>query len=63
MKVLFAFTLTLIAGLSTGIGSIIAFFAKKTNVILPIWGTPRKKTAWYNVGNGRRAFFTAAFII
>ena len=31
MKVLFAFALTLIAGLSTGIGSIIAFFAKKTN--------------------------------
>lgn len=29
--VLFAFFLTLIAGLSTGIGSIIAFFAKKTN--------------------------------
>ncbi len=29
--VLFAFLLTLIAGLSTGIGSAIAFFAKKTN--------------------------------
>ena len=27
----FAFGLTLIAGLSTGIGSAIAFFAKKTN--------------------------------
>ena len=30
-EILFAFSLTLIAGLSTGIGSIIAFFAKKTN--------------------------------
>lgn len=30
-KILFAFGLTLIAGLSTGIGSAIAFFAKKTN--------------------------------
>lgn len=30
-NVLFAFTLTLFAGLSTGIGSAIAFFAKKTN--------------------------------
>ncbi|MCK5759478.1 MAG: zinc transporter ZupT, partial [Clostridiales bacterium] len=29
--VLFAFGLTLFAGLSTGIGSAIAFFAKKTN--------------------------------
>ena len=28
---MFAFGLTMIAGLSTGIGSIIAFFAKKTN--------------------------------
>lgn len=27
----FAFLLTLLAGLSTGIGSLIAFFAKKTN--------------------------------
>lgn len=31
--VLFAFLLTLIAGLSTGIGSAIAFFTKKTNTI------------------------------
>lgn len=30
-NILFAFGLTLIAGLSTGIGSAIAFFAKKTN--------------------------------
>lgn len=30
-NILFAFGLTLIAGLSTGIGSTIAFFAKKTN--------------------------------
>ena len=30
-NIMFAFTLTLIAGLSTGIGSLIAFFAKKTN--------------------------------
>ena len=30
-NILFAFTLTLFAGLSTGIGSLIAFFAKKTN--------------------------------
>lgn len=30
-SVLFAFTLTLIAGLATGLGSAIAFFAKKTN--------------------------------
>lgn len=30
-NLLFAFTLTLFAGLSTGIGSCIAFFAKKTN--------------------------------
>lgn len=30
-KILFAFGLTLIAGLSTGIGSAIAFFSKKTN--------------------------------
>ena len=30
-EILFAFSLTLIAGLSTGIGSLIAFFAKKTN--------------------------------
>ena len=30
-SVLFAFALTLIAGLATGIGSIIAFFAKTTN--------------------------------
>ncbi len=30
-NVLFAFTLTLLAGLSTGIGSAIAFFANKTN--------------------------------
>lgn len=29
--VLFAFLLTLFAGLSTGVGSTIAFFAKKTN--------------------------------
>ena len=29
--ILIAFGLTLIAGLSTGIGSLIAFFAKKTN--------------------------------
>ena len=29
--VLFAFALTLFAGLSTGIGSAIAFFAKSTN--------------------------------
>jgi ZIP family zinc transporter len=29
--VLFAFGLTLFAGLATGVGSIIAFFAKKTN--------------------------------
>ncbi len=28
----FAFGLTLFAGLSTGIGSAIAFFAKKTNI-------------------------------
>lgn len=30
-EIMFAFLLTLFAGLSTGIGSIIAFFAKKTN--------------------------------
>ena len=30
-NIIFAFGLTLIAGLSTGIGSLIAFFAKKTN--------------------------------
>ena len=30
-NILFAFSLTLLAGLSTGIGSGIAFFAKKTN--------------------------------
>ena len=30
-NMMFAFSLTLIAGLSTGIGSLIAFFAKKTN--------------------------------
>lgn len=30
-NILFAFSLTLLAGLSTGIGSLIAFFAKKTN--------------------------------
>jgi ZIP family zinc transporter len=30
-EIIFAFSLTLIAGLSTGVGSIIAFFAKKTN--------------------------------
>lgn len=30
-NVLFAFSLTLLAGLSTGIGSVIGFFAKKTN--------------------------------
>lgn len=30
-NLLFAFGLTLIAGLSTGIGSALAFFAKKTN--------------------------------
>ena len=30
-EILFAFLLTLVAGLSTGVGSIIAFFAKKTN--------------------------------
>ena len=30
-NIMFAFTLTLFAGLSTGIGSLIAFFAKKTN--------------------------------
>lgn len=30
-NIVFAFTLTLIAGLSTGIGSCIAFFSKKTN--------------------------------
>jgi len=30
-NILFAFSLTLFAGLSTGIGSAIAFFAKKTN--------------------------------
>ena len=30
-NVLLAFGLTLIAGLSTGIGSFIAFFAKRTN--------------------------------
>lgn len=31
MEIMYAFLLTLIAGLSTGIGSIIAFFAKRTN--------------------------------
>lgn len=31
-SVLFAFTLTLIAGLATGLGSAIAFFAKKINI-------------------------------
>ena len=31
-SILFAFLLTLFAGLSTGIGSAIAFFAKKTNI-------------------------------
>ena len=30
-NVMVAFVLTLIAGLATGIGSLIAFFAKKTN--------------------------------
>jgi len=30
-QILFAFTLTLLAGLSTGIGSLMAFFTKKTN--------------------------------
>ncbi len=30
-NIMFAFMLTLLAGLSTGIGSVIAFFAKKTN--------------------------------
>jgi len=30
-QIAFAFGLTLFAGLSTGIGSAIAFFAKKTN--------------------------------
>ncbi|HPX59805.1 MAG TPA: zinc transporter ZupT, partial [Bacteroidales bacterium] len=30
-QVLIAFSLTLFAGLSTGIGSVIAFFAKRTN--------------------------------
>lgn len=30
-EIIFAFSLTLIAGLSTGIGSVIAFLAKKTN--------------------------------
>lgn len=30
-NVLFAFSLTLFAGLATGVGSAIAFFAKKTN--------------------------------
>jgi ZIP family zinc transporter len=30
-QVLFAFTLTLLAGLCTGIGSLMAFFTKKTN--------------------------------
>ncbi|MBQ3029964.1 MAG: zinc transporter ZupT [Agathobacter sp.] len=30
-NIMFAFTLTLFAGLSTGVGSLIAFFAKKTN--------------------------------
>jgi ZIP family zinc transporter len=29
--ILFAFGLTLFAGLSTGIGSVMAFFAKRTN--------------------------------
>ena len=33
-QIAFAFSLTLFAGLSTGIGSAIAFFAKKTNVVL-----------------------------
>ncbi len=33
-NVLFALGLTLLAGLSTGIGSLIAFFAKKTNTKL-----------------------------
>jgi len=31
MEIMFAFLLTLFAGLSTGVGSLIAFFAKKTN--------------------------------
>ena len=31
IEIMFAFLLTMAAGLSTGIGSIIAFFAKKTN--------------------------------
>jgi len=31
MDILLAFTLTMLAGLSTGIGSLIAFFAKRTN--------------------------------
>ena len=30
-NIMFAFSLTLFAGLSTGVGSLIAFFAKKTN--------------------------------
>ena len=30
-NVMLAFLLTLVAGLSTGVGSLIAFFAKKTN--------------------------------
>ncbi|NLK62205.1 MAG: zinc transporter ZupT [Fusobacteria bacterium] len=33
-SILFAFSLTLLAGLATGIGGAIAFFAKKTNTIL-----------------------------
>ncbi len=32
-NLLFAFGLTLFAGLSTGIGSALAFFAKRTNAI------------------------------
>ena len=33
--IMFAFMLTLFAGLSTGVGSTIAFFAKKTNTTSP----------------------------
>lgn len=36
-NLLFAFGLTLIAGLSTGIGSALAFFAKKTNTRFCQW--------------------------
>jgi zinc transporter ZupT len=36
-SVLFAFGLTLFAGLATGVGSALAFFAKKPDIQSPEW--------------------------